>query len=242
LRVAPLGPRLSLRLVPRDPSGRTEGTSLLVRALATRYALTIGEKPLESAEEQRFPLPGEVYVRAPAAAFTQVNWQVNQLLVAAVIEGVAQRGITSFCDLYCGAGNFSLPLLARGLSGVGIESASSSIAAAERAATEQGFTRARFVMGDVREALIQLPRSESFDLVLLDPPRAGAREVLAEIVARAPQFIAYCSCDPVTLARDLRALCDAGYALEGVTGFDMFPQTHHFESLAWLRHHSASSP
>ena len=69
---------------------------------------------------------------------------------------------------------------------------------------------------------------------MLDPPRSGARDVLPEVIRREPRHIAYCACDPVTLARDLRALCDAGYTLDQVTGFDMFPQTHHFETLAWL--------
>ena len=80
----------------------------------------------------------------------------------------------------------------------------------------------------------KLPRVPAFDLFVLDPPRSGARQILPELVRRAPLDIAYFACDPVTLARDLRALCDAGYTLVELTCFDMFPQTHHFETLAWL--------
>jgi len=86
----------------------------------------------------------------------------------------------------------------------------------------------------VRSELAKLRRAQRFDLIVLDPPRSGARDLLPELLHCAPSHIAYCACDPVTLARDLRALCDEGYALQELTAFDMFPQTHHFETLAWL--------
>ncbi len=174
----------------------------------------------------------------PGGGFNQVNWAVNQLLVQALLDGAQRASALSFCDLYCGAGNFSLPLLARGLVGLGIESSRSAIAAAKRAAKEQALPSARFIAGDVRVELERLARTDRFDLVVLDPPRSGARDVLSELIRRGPRHIAYCACDPVTLARDLRSLCDAGYSLEQVMGFDMFPQTHHFETLAWLRRSS----
>jgi 23S rRNA (uracil1939-C5)-methyltransferase len=70
--------------------------------------------------------------------------------------------------------------------------------------------------------------------VVLDPPRAGAKDALRGIVTLRPTAIAYVSCDPVTLARDLREIVAAGYRLESVRCFDMFPHTHHVETLAWL--------
>lgn len=233
LRVAPAGPRLALRLLPA--AGREgEATTALIAALARVFQVSIGERSSPPEHDQRFPLPGGAELRVSGPGFTQVNWAVNQRLVQALLDGAEQRAVNTFCDLYCGAGNFSLPLLARGLSGVGIEGSKSAIAAAKRASTEQGFTRVRFIAGDVKEALAKLPRTDAFDLVLLDPPRSGAREVLPELIRRAPRHIAYCACDPVTLARDLRTLCNSGYVLSAVCGFDMFPQTHHFETLAWL--------
>ncbi|MEO6599889.1 MAG: class I SAM-dependent RNA methyltransferase [Polyangiaceae bacterium] len=232
LRVAPAGPRLSLRLIPM--SRRLEGGARLIRALEGYFQVSIAERAAGAALDQRFPLPGGIELRAPGSAFTQVNWPVNQRLVQALLDGATERAVVSFCDLYCGAGNFSLPLFARGLGGVGIEASKFAIAAAKRAASEQQLSSARFIAGDVREALAKLPRGEQFDLVVLDPPRTGAREILPELIRRAPPYIAYCACDPVTLARDLRVLCDAGYVLEQVRGFDMFPQTHHFETLVWL--------
>ncbi|MEP7052504.1 MAG: methyltransferase domain-containing protein, partial [Pseudomonadota bacterium] len=199
------------------------------------FQVSIGERAPNPDGDQRFPLPGGTTLRVPTGAFSQVNWAVNQQLVQALLDGAARVLARTFCDLYCGAGNFSLPLFARGLTGLGIEAAKFSVAAAKRAAKEQSLTSARFIAGDVRAELERLPRAGCFDLVVLDPPRSGAREVLPELLRRAPLHIAYCACDPVTLARDLRALCAAGYALEEVTGFDMFPHTHHFETLAWLR-------
>jgi 23S rRNA (uracil1939-C5)-methyltransferase len=233
LRVAPAGPRLSLALIPREQA--LEGTAALLTALAESFCVSIAERTLEPAEDQRFPLPGGVELRAPAHAFTQVNWPVNQALVQAVLDGAERRSVHTFCDLYCGAGNFSLPLLARDLRGVGIEASRVAVAAAKRAASEQQLSGARFIQGDVQGALAKLPAAERFDLIVLDPPRTGAREILPALVLREPPHIAYCACDPVTLARDLRTLCDEGYVLEELTGFDMFPQTHHFETLAWLR-------
>lgn len=227
LRVAPRGPRISLHLTTKaDVSGK------IARSLAESFRQRSGEgAPLD--QDQRFPLAEGVELLAPAAAFTQVNWEVNQRLVQAVLRGAAEREVESFCDLYCGAGNFSLPLFARGLRGYAIEASGIAIAAAERAAATQQIA-ARFMAGDVRSVLAGLPTRERFDLVVLDPPRSGAREIVSQLLQRAPRHIAYCACDPVTLARDLRTLCDANYRLESVMGFDMFPQTHHFETLAWL--------
>jgi 23S rRNA (uracil1939-C5)-methyltransferase len=232
LRAAPAGPKIALRLLPI--AQRKGDASALVAALSRVFRVSIGEQSPAPEHDQRFPLPGGVELRVSGDAFTQVNWEVNQRLVQALLDGAARRDVSTFCDLYCGAGNFSLPLLARGLSGVGIEGSKAAIAAAKRASSEQGFSRAEFIAGDVKQALATLPRAASFDLVVLDPPRAGAREILPELISRAPRHIAYCACDPVTLARDLRTLCDSGYFLAEVSGFDMFPQTHHFETLAWL--------
>jgi len=232
LRVAPAGPRLALRLVPAGR--RFDHETPLLAALSREFRVSIGERNSPPEHDQRFPLPGGVELRVSGSGFTQVNWAVNQRLVQALLDGAERREVSTFCDLYCGAGNFSLPLLARGLRGVGIEGSKSAIAAAKRASSEQGLTLGRFIAGDVKEALAKLPRNESFDLVVLDPPRSGAREILPELISRAPRHIAYCACDPVTLARDLRTLCDSGYVLSTVSGFDMFPQTHHFETLAWL--------
>jgi 23S rRNA (uracil1939-C5)-methyltransferase len=231
LRVAPGGPRVSAHLLPSERG--FDPACPLVAALARSFYVSIAERASDPEQDQRYPLPG-AELRVPGGGFNQVNWAVNQLLVQALLDAVHSVDALSFCDLYCGAGNFSLPLFARGLSGVGIEGSRPAIAAAKRAAKEQSLSAARFIAGDVRVELQKLARAPRFDVVVLDPPRSGARDVVPELIRRDPRYIAYCACDPVTLARDLRALCDAGYGLDQLTGFDMFPQTHHFETLAWL--------
>ncbi len=171
----------------------------------------------------------------PASAFTQVNWAVNLELVDAVVRGARERGCRRFLDLYAGAGNFSLPLLAAGIQGTAIEHTVEAIQSAERTARARGLAGGTFLAGDVGLRLRRLAQArERFDLILLDPPRSGARDVLPWVIELRPANIAICACDPVTLARDLKTLARAGWRLDDVVGFDMFPRTHHVEALAWM--------
>jgi tRNA/tmRNA/rRNA uracil-C5-methylase (TrmA/RlmC/RlmD family) len=88
---------------------------------------------------------------------------------------------------------------------------------------------------DAAAALRARLNGPPLDLLVLDPPRSGAAELVDSIARARPRWVAYCSCDPVTLSRDLGALVQRGYLVESVRGFDMFPGTHHVETLAWLR-------
>ena len=231
IRTAPLGCPLLLRLIVRRPEQPVSRS--LLAALAEKFQIVVDGEP--SRLEQRWPLPGGTELEAPAEAFTQVNWSINEVLVKAVVDGALERGARRFCDLYAGAGNFTLPLLAAGLSGLAVESSVPALRAAERAVAHQNLApKIRFLRGDVRKMLEELPRTEAFDLVVLDPPRTGAREILSRLVELGPSAVAYCACDPVTLARDLKTLSERGFVLEAVQAFDMFPQTHHFETLAWM--------
>ncbi len=185
---------------------------------------------------QRFELTPQVYLLAPPGCFTQVHWQLNRALVAQVVAGARARGATSFLDAYAGCGNFALPLLGAGLSGKAIESHPLAIRAASEAARRQGLPAQGFLSGDSAARGRELLRQgQRFDLVLLDPPRAGVKHGLAELAALARGWLVMCSCNPVTLARDLKALLEQGFVLEELTAFDMFPETHHLETLVWLR-------
>jgi 23S rRNA (uracil1939-C5)-methyltransferase len=188
-----------------------------------------------SSELTRHTLPGGLELRVPASSFSQVNWSVNRALVARVAALSSAHRVRRFVELYAGAGNFTLPLLATGAQGVAIEGNAAAASALREAAARSG-QPLRVLTGDVRHHLHALREGgERPDLVLVDPPRAGARDALADIVALAPACIGFCSCDPVTLARDLRSLREAGYELSVLEGYDMFPQTHHLETLAWLQ-------
>ncbi len=242
LRAAPGTNRVSLSFSPKRGARVSVATRLVLDELRREFLVSVrGEDELRPAASrddgdlERFELGG-VQLLALPGSFTQVNWAVNRALVDEVVAGAVERSASSFADLYCGIGNFSLPLLHAGLSGKGVEASPTSIACAERAAREQGFTRGAFFAGDVGEVAGSWARArEKYDLVVVDPPRAGAKDALDSVRRLATKAVVLIACDPVTFARDLRSLIEAGLVLESVKAFDMFPQTHHVECLAWLR-------
>jgi 23S rRNA (uracil1939-C5)-methyltransferase len=225
LRVAPSDERALVRMSIQP------GAKLLA-ALQNEFVVAFPNVPAPSV--QRFPFASGSWLTVPAEAFVQVNWELNRVLVEALVQGARARGAARFLDLYAGAGNFSLPLLESGLSGVAVEGVGSAVRAAGRTIAELGL-RGEVLTGDVGatvERLIQ--QRQTFDLVVLDPPRAGAPEVTGKLSGLKPRHVAYCSCDPVTLARDLRELRTQGFSIEQIRVFDLFPGTHHFETLVWL--------
>lgn len=234
LSVAPSPPERALFLWPRERGAGWRAPEGFLGALAPAFAVAVRGSSASFA--QRFPLSDTVELEALPFAFVQVNREVNRALVNAVVTGALARGAARFLDLYAGAGNFSLMLAAAGLSGISVEAHPGAAASAERSLGRYGYeTRVSVVTGDVRRALPKLgKRAQGADLAVLDPPRAGAAEILSALVVCAPRHVAYVSCDPVTLARDVRTLGELGYRLTSVEGFDMFPGTHHVEALAWL--------
>ena len=183
---------------------------------------------------QRIDVPG-AWLEVPAGAFSQVNPHVNRALVAAVVEGARTRGVRAVADLHCGAGNFALALAAAGLSVRGCDVAAAGVQAAQRSAVSQDLDAAFAVSSAAAFAVSSAAAGHRAELVLLDPPRTGDREAAEALAADPPQHLAYVSCDPATLARDLRTLVDGGMVLDDVQGWDMFPHTPHVEALAWLR-------
>jgi 23S rRNA (uracil1939-C5)-methyltransferase len=224
-------------LLERNGERFGDATRAFMEVLRRQFIVVDDTASAEApASWQRFQLTPETYMLSSPASFTQVNWEVNQALIARVVEGAAERRVRSFLDVYAGSGNFTLPLLAQGLSGVAVESNRTSILAAREAADRQGLVRGSFVAADaVLHALELHARGQSFQLVVIDPPRAGVKSGLAALARLAKGWLVMCSCNPVTLARDLRSLLDLGFEIESIEAFDMFPQTHHFETLVWLR-------
>jgi 23S rRNA (uracil1939-C5)-methyltransferase len=185
---------------------------------------------------QRFQLTADTFMLSPPGAFTQVNWEVNLALIQAVLNGVSERGIRTFLDVYSGSGNFSLPLLARGLAGRAVESNALAVSAAREAARRQKLPEVIFHAGDALDFGQRAAEAgQSFDVVIIDPPRAGVKRGLAQLASLARGWLLMCSCNPVTLARDLNELGALGFEIEGIEAFDMFPETHHVETLVWLR-------
>jgi 23S rRNA (uracil1939-C5)-methyltransferase len=171
-----------------------------------------------------------VTLRNDADLFSQVNRPQNRKLVAAAMEMAALGGQTAMIDLFCGTGNFSLPAARRGARVTGVDSESAAVTAANRNAQRLGINDAQFVAMSARELAAFLHRARSRpEVVLLDPPRTGAAELMEPIVRLHPSRVVYVSCDVATLARDLRVLCGANYHIGHVRAFDFFPNTHHIE-------------
>jgi 23S rRNA (uracil1939-C5)-methyltransferase len=175
-----------------------------------------------------------VRVRLSSAAFFQANRAVAGLAYAAIVRALAPRAGERAVDAYCGVGGIALALALAGATEViGIEVHGGAVADATASAALNGVTDARFVAGDVAEKLGAIERA---DLVVLNPPRKGcAADVLAAVVRLAPRAIAYLSCDPDTLGRDLAWLAAHGYAAADVAPYDMLPHTPHVEALALLQ-------
>jgi 23S rRNA (uracil1939-C5)-methyltransferase len=172
-------------------------------------------------------------LEVPADAFTQVNPEGNRRLVEVVLRLGAFAAGERALDLYCGAGNFTLPIARRHAVVDGIERDPIAVEAGRANARRAGLSAASFQAGRVTDALrARVPGT--LDAVVLDPPRAGAADAVAAIARlRAPRVV-YVSCEPSTLARDVRAFLACGYRLGRVQPIDLFPQTYHIETVAEL--------
>ena len=165
-------------------------------------------------------------------------FQINHALLGPLVDCAAgeARGETAV-DLYCGAGLFTLPLARRFARVLGVEANSAAVQFARRNLAEAGLGNATFEVSRVGDWLREAAAAAlaPVDFLLLDPPRSGAEEgALEGILALGPRRISYVSCDPATLARDLKGLVAGGYRLDRLAAFDMFPQTHHVEAVAHL--------
>src|ERR1700689_1786593 len=169
-------------------------------------------------------------IEVDADLFSQVNRAQNRKLVASVMEMAAIHELSAVLDLYCGAGNFSMPAARRGARVTGVDDDAGAIAAAARNAERLKFREAQFVAMKASATADFLHRARYRpDIIILDPPRTGALDLMAPIVKLRAASVIYVSCDVTTLARDLRVLTGAGYKIKRVRGFDFFPNTHHVE-------------
>ncbi len=171
-----------------------------------------------------------------AGGFSQVNYPQNLALIATVFDWADLTGAERVLDLYCGNGNFSIPLAHRAAAVVGIEEYHPSIADAQRNCASNGIRNAIYRCADAVAGVKELSDSgERFDVVIIDPPRTGAAELVRQIPTLHPGKIIYVSCDPATLARDIGILRKLGYEVVTALPVDMFPQTYHIESVTLLR-------
>ena len=173
-------------------------------------------------------------------SFYQTNPAQTEVLYQVAIDGAQLKGGMRVLDAYCGTGTIGICAAAAtpGIEVVGVERVTSAVRCAERNARANDVAeRCQFVAADATEWMRHDGRELGFDVVLMDPPRAGSTpEFLAGVAELAPKRVVYVSCNVVTQARDLEVLLANGYTLESVTPVDMFPHTKHVECVAVLRH------
>ncbi|MDQ7844312.1 MAG: 23S rRNA (uracil(1939)-C(5))-methyltransferase RlmD [Armatimonadota bacterium] len=176
-------------------------------------------------------LRGLTFKIGPATFFQTNTLQAERMIdVVREMAGEAEEVV----DLYCGVGTFALALAGQSRRVHGVEVVAASVEAAQENARLNGIANADFYVADVRR-FVRLPAGGRPDLVILDPPRAGAgRQVMTALGRAAPRRVIYISCNPTTLAPDLRHLLPAGYRILAIQPFDLFPHTYHVECVVLL--------
>jgi 23S rRNA (uracil1939-C5)-methyltransferase len=173
-------------------------------------------------------------------AFLQTNSAQAERLYQAALDAARLEGNESVLDLYCGAGTLTLLFARTAKLAVGVESVPAAVERAHRNAVRNGLAETRFVCGEARQVLREWAKGQREgavkpDLVVVDPPRAGLHpRVVFRAAELRPKRIVYVSCNPATLARDVKDFAALGYALAEVTPYDMFPHTPHIECVARL--------
>jgi len=224
----------------------TDDDAAKVRAFADQHRIQIWEqakgpdtvRPFwpEIAPELSYSLPefGLVMPFRPTD-FTQVNVAINRALVSRALRLLNPQSGERIADLFCGLGNFTLPIAKSGANVIGIEGSAELVARARANALHNHLPNARFAVDNLFEMTPEkFAALGHVDKLLIDPPRSGAIEVVKSLPeAGAPQRIVYVSCDPATLARDAEVLVHVkGYRLAAAGVANMFPHTAHVESIA----------
>ena len=220
-----------------------EGTELLL-AGKPRGALPVDAVDAAArAEEGRLSVEwttlrwrGRTY-RVRADTFVQANWEQMDVLYECVLGGLGRLAGARVVDAYAGVGVLACVIAEQAREVVCIESNRSTARAGDlNARLNDVADRVRYVPEPVEAALARVAGEDSIDALVIDPPRAGCdRRVTSWLALAGPRRVVYASCDPATLARDLATLVRSGpYRLHGLAVVDMFPQTHHVESVATL--------
>jgi 23S rRNA (uracil1939-C5)-methyltransferase len=167
--------------------------------------------------------------------FTQVNREGNELLVGVLLDWGGFHPKDRVLELYCGAGNITLPVARLCGRITAVEGNAPSIISAERNGRLHKLGNISWICSDVVKALRGLVKKRKrFSKIILNPPRSGAKGLATALASLGAEKILYVSCNPATLARDLLALCGKGYNLTRVRPIDLFPHTYHVETLAEL--------
>ncbi len=227
-------------LVFRHLDPLTAQDTLLLREFAEKHEVHVWLQPAGPESAHPFhPPASELYYDLPEFGvrlhfrptdFTQVNHAMNRVLVSRAVRMLDPQPGERVADLFCGLGNFSLPLARRGAQVIGFEGSRELVERARANAVSNGLT-IQFEVADLFKGDIKA--FGPFEKLLVDPPREGAVEVLKTLPEAWPRRIVYVSCDPATLARDAAVLAHSrGFRLVAAGVVNMFPHTAHVESLA----------
>ena len=212
---------------------RTEGVQVF---LQTKGPDSIVPLPGQSAAEGLFyRIPGyNVSIHFSPTDFMQIHADVNYQMIEQAVSLLAPNRDSRVLDLYCGLGNFTLPMATLSKEVIGVDFAPNMLARARENASCSGIDNAIFWQVDLsRSSAITALDWEGFDLVVLDPPRTGALEMMDVLGKIRARRVLYVSCHPGSLARDAKSLVhELGYELSAAGIMDMFPQTSHVESMA----------
>ncbi len=224
---------IHISLVPsrdKDPRRLNPLRNLIKESLGMESVSVSGDEE----EEFKFIQSGLIFYSTPSA-FVQSNEEINERLTETLIDWAYLKGHERVLDLYCGVGNFSLPIAKRAREVVGVDVSAKAVSLAKKGAKADGLINIIFDPSPAEHFIEEsLKNGDKYDLIILDPPREGAKEILKGLGQLSPEKIIYASCDPPTLARDLKTLTQIGYRVVKIRPFDMFPQTYHIESLALL--------
>ena len=224
-----------------EPLGEADRARLRAFAGETGFVLYLqpggvdSVTPLDADAVLEFALPAyDLRLAFRPLDFIQVNAGLNQKMVAQALDLLDPQPADRVLDLFCGLGNFTLPLARVAGRVVGVEGDAGLVARARENAARNGLDNVEFHAADLARDLSGAPWMRAgFDKLLIDPPRAGAAEVLAQLPLAGIRRIVYVSCHPGSLARDAGFLVrERGYRLAAAGAMDMFPHTAHVESIA----------
>jgi len=192
-------------------------------------------KPLDKIVNLSYSLPEyKIEMAFLPTDFTQVNFELNQKMLSLALSLLELCNEDKVIDLFCGLGNFTLPIARYAKSVVGVEGDSGLIERAKENAQRNGIENALFYKADLFEEVegYEWFRGQTYNKALIDPARTGAIEIVKLLPKLGVERLVYVSCNPATLARDTAKLLELGYQLEKAGVMDMFPQTAHVESIA----------
>ena len=188
----------------------------------------------EGEERLSYRLPQfDLQMKFHPTDFTQVNQEINQDMIAKALDFMDVQPDERILDLFCGLGNFTLPLATKAAQVVGVEGDDAMVVRGRENAEFNGLDNVAFYGADLTKPFDDQPWGRGgFDKILIDPPRSGALEIVSKMTVFKPKRIVYVSCNPATLARDAGELKKQGYKLLKAGVMDMFPHTTHVESIA----------